>query len=98
MAEEMHLDLDNTEKAVPRQTARYAFIAVSGLVVLFGCATQQLAVDPTGQAPVCAVKAGDRQSYWNERVARLDGALVVLAGECPARPNSEGGAGGSGGM
>jgi hypothetical protein len=94
----MHLDLDNTEKAAPRQTARYGFIAVSGLVVLFGCATQQLAVDPAGQAPVCAVKAGDRQSYWNERAARLDGALVVLAGECPARPNSEGGAGGSGGM
>jgi hypothetical protein len=47
----MHLDLDNTEKA-PQQAARYAFIAVSGL----------------------------------------------LAGECPARPNSEGGAGGSGGM
>jgi hypothetical protein len=94
----MSLDLDDAEQAVRRQAARHAFIAVSGLVGLFGCATQQLAVDPAGQAPVCAVKAGERQSYWNERAARLDGALVVLAGECPARPNSEGGAGGSGGM
>jgi hypothetical protein len=98
MAEEMHLHLENVEKAAPRQAARYAFIAVSGLVLLSGCATQQVAAYPEGQAPVCAVKAGDRQSYWNERAARLDGALVVLAGECPARPNSEGGAGGSGGM
>ena len=83
---------------------RYPFIAGCGLLVLFGCAPQQLAAYreaeayPEEQRVVCAVKAGDRQSYWNERTARLDGALVVLAGECPARPNSEGGAGGSGGM
>ena len=48
-------------------------------------------------APVCAVKAGAKQSYWNECQARRDGALVILTGECPAQPNSEGG-GGSGGM
>ena len=53
---------------------------------------------PDGQALVCAVKAGQRQSYWNDGVAQRDGAMVLLAGECPAPPNSEGGVGGSGGM
>jgi hypothetical protein len=67
-------------------------------LVLLGCAPQQLAVNRSDQAPVCAVKAGNRQSYWNEAVARRDGAIVLLAGECPTPPNSEGGVGGSGGM
>ena len=49
-------------------------------------------------APVCAVKAGTRQSYWNACRASWDGATIVLAGECPASPNSDGGGGGSGGM
>jgi len=49
-------------------------------------------------APVCAVKAGTRQSYWNACQASRDGATIVLAGECPASPNSDGGGGGSGGM
>ena len=66
--------------------------------LLLGCAPQQLAVKPNGQALVCAVKAGQRQSYWNDGVAQCDGAMVLLAGECPAPPNSEGGVGGSGGM
>jgi hypothetical protein len=44
------------------------------------------------------VKTGERQSYWTDAAARRDGAVVLLAGECPARPNSEGGGGGSGGM
>ena len=78
---------------------RYPGLAVFGLPMLLGCAPQQVAVVPAaGQAPVCAVRAGDRQSYWNEQAARRDGAFILLAGECPARPNSEGGAGGSGGM
>jgi len=76
---------------------RYLMLSLAASV-LFGCVPQQLAVKPNGQAPVCAVKAGQRQSYWNEAVARGDGAIVLLAGECPAPPNSEGGVGGSGGM
>jgi hypothetical protein len=44
------------------------------------------------------VKAGERQSYWTEEAARRDGAMILLDGECPTRPNSEGGGGGSGGM
>jgi hypothetical protein len=94
----MHNYPPHTQRAAPRLVPRYSLIAVAGLVVLSGCAAQQVAVSPAGEAPVCAVKAGERQSYWNERAAWLDGALVVLTGECPARPNSEGGAGGSGGM
>jgi hypothetical protein len=40
-------------------------------------------------APVCAVKDGIKQSYWNECLARRDGALVVRTGECP-NPRSPG--------
>jgi hypothetical protein len=76
---------------------RHAALAFAALLLL-GCAPQQLAANVNEGAPVCAVKAGQRQSYWNEEAARRDGALVVLAGECPAQPNSEGGGGGSGGM
>jgi hypothetical protein len=75
----------------------YSVLLVAAMLLL-GCAPQQLAVNPNSQAPVCAVKAGQRQSYWNEAVARRDGAMVLLSGECPAPPNSEGGVGGSGGM
>jgi hypothetical protein len=75
---------------------RYSFIAISGLLVLFGCAPQQLAAYreaeayPEEQGVVCAAKASDRQNYWNERAAQLNGALVIFNGECPAEPNSEG--------
>jgi hypothetical protein len=76
---------------------RYSVIAASGLLVLFGCAPAlQPAAYREGQAcpqergVVCAVKAGDRQNYWNERAAQLNGALVIFQGECPAAPNSEG--------
>ncbi len=40
-------------------------------------------------APVCAVKDGMKQSYWNECLARRDGALVLRIGECPT-PRSPG--------
>jgi hypothetical protein len=74
-------------------------IGLSALLVLLGCVTQPpVAASANAQLPVCAVKRGERQSYWSERAAQLDGAFVVLAGECPAQPNSEGGAGGAGGM
>jgi hypothetical protein len=76
---------------------RYSLIAVSGLLMLSGCATasqptahRQGDAYPEEQGVVCAVKAGDRQNYWNERAAQLNGALVIFKGECPAEPNSEG--------
>ena len=76
---------------------RYLMIAASGLLVLFGCtAAPQLTADRQGDAypeergVVCAVKAGDRQNYWSEQAAQLNGALVIFRGECPAQPNNEG--------
>ena len=82
------------------RAARASFMALSNLLVLLGCVAQppQLAASSNGQGTVCAVKNADRQSYWTEQAARLDGAFVVLTGECPSRPNSEGGAGSAGGM
>jgi hypothetical protein len=38
---------------------------------------------PPGAAIVCAVKAGQRQSYWSEQAAVADGAMVLYKGECP---------------
>ena len=73
---------------------RHWLTAISALLTLLGCTTQQVAISPEGRAPVCAVKAGERQSYWNERTARLDGAVVMFPGECPTRPNSDGGGAG----
>ena len=76
---------------------RHPLIAASGLLVLFGCApAPQPAAYRAGQAypgergVVCAVKAGDRQNYWSEQAAQLNGALVIFKGECPAQPNNEG--------
>jgi uncharacterized protein YceK len=76
---------------------RYRLIAASGLLVLSGCAdAPQLTASRQGDAypqeasVVCAVKAGDRQNYWNEQTAQLNGADVVFRGECPAEPNTEG--------
>ena len=92
--------LNSTMPRKRRKEIRYSFIAVSGLLVLTGCATQQTAVYPEGQAypqergVVCAVKAGDRQNYWTARAAQLNGAVVIFTGECPAEPNSEGFSGG----
>ena len=61
-------------------------------------AQSQQATNCNQTAPVCAAKAGTRQSYWNACQAGRDGATVVITGECPASPNSDGGGGGSGGM
>ena len=72
-------------------------VASSGLLLLVGCAaTPQLTAYRQSDAylqeagVVCAVKAGDRQNYWSERAAQLNGALVIFRGECPAAPNNEG--------
>ena len=76
---------------------RYSFIAASGLLLLSGCAAapqltayRQSDAYPEEQGVVCAVKAGDRQNYWTERDALMNGAVVVYQGECPAEPNNEG--------
>ena len=33
-------------------------------------------------APVCALKDGNKQSYWNECLAARDGAQLLYPGEC----------------
>jgi hypothetical protein len=64
-------------------------IGVAVAAVLSLCVGAARAEPPTATncaqtAPVCAVKAGTRQSYWNACQANRDGAIIVLAGECPA--------------
>src|ERR1700680_4871576 len=73
---------------IRRKAMRYRLIAASGLLVLSGCAdAPQLTASRQGDAypqeanVVCAVKAGDRQNYWNEQAAQLNGAVVVFRGE-----------------
>jgi len=47
---------------------------------------QQPAVCPETRAPVCAIKFGQRLTYWNACKARADRADVVSEGEfCPTR-------------
>ena len=88
------------DTAASTRVGRSSVAVLSIVFTVLGCAAQppQVAASGNAQLPVCAVKGGDRQSYWSEQAARRDGAFVVLAGECPSRPNSEGGAGGAGGM
>src|SRR5437899_993678 len=85
------------EAAARRKAMRYWLIAATGLLVLSGCAPapQRTAYReghayPGERGVVCAVKAGDRQNYWSEQAAQLNGALVIFKGECPAQPNNEG--------
>jgi len=33
-------------------------------------------------APVCALKDGNKQSYWNECLAARDGTQLLYPGEC----------------
>ena len=50
--------------------------------------TQPPAVCPPVVALVCAAKAGQRQTYWNECLAQRDGAIIFSAGDCPDRPGN----------
>ena len=66
---------------------RLSSIAALALVALAGNAAVQPPAPPPcpeGTTIVCAVKAGEMQSYWNACDARRDGALVMSPGECPA--------------
>jgi hypothetical protein len=38
---------------------------------------------PPAAGTVCAVKYGEKRSYWNEQAALADGAYVLSVGECP---------------
>ena len=62
-------------------------------------AMQQAVVCAPVTAIVCGAVGGQLQSYWNECLARRDGAIVVSTGECPDRSSGGvGGGGGAGGM
>ena len=58
-----------------------ASLMVLGLVAqLAGTAASP---PPAAAGIVCAVKAGEKRSYWNEQAALSDGAYVLSVGECP---------------
>ena len=74
---------------------RISSVSAFTLVLLIGNAAaappaRQPAACPEGQTIVCAVKAGEMQSYWNVCDAKRDGALVMSAGECPAGTHESG--------
>ena len=77
---------------------RYAPIAIFGLIGLVSHAAVAQQAQPTGRfgmGIVCARKAGEERSYWNEQDALRDGAAVLLhAGDC--WPRQQGGSGGGG--
>jgi len=51
--------------------------------------TQRPEVCPPSTTIVCGVVAGQRQSYWNECLARRDGAIFITPGECAKRRSYE---------
>jgi hypothetical protein len=68
-----------------RSTFRIAVAAVAVLLVsvMATRAQQPPASCAPVTAPVCAIKNGTKQSYWNACLAARDGAPVVRTGECP---------------
>jgi hypothetical protein len=68
-----------------RSTFRIAVAALAALLlsVMTARAQQPPANCAPVTAPVCALKNGTRQSYWNECLAARDSAQVIRVGECP---------------
>jgi hypothetical protein len=67
-----------------RRTFRTAIVAVAVLLLpIFGSRAQQQPPAACAQvAPVCALKDGNKQSYWNVCLAARDGAQLLYPGEC----------------
>jgi hypothetical protein len=60
-------------------------IAAAALLLLSGMASRAQAPQPANcaqVAPVCAVKNGYRQTYWNACLAARDAAEFLYIGEC----------------
>jgi hypothetical protein len=60
-------------------------IVATALLLLPVMATRAQAPQPVNcaqVAPVCALKNGTRQTYWNTCLAARDGADLLYAGEC----------------
>jgi hypothetical protein len=66
-----------------RRTFRTAIVAIVLLLPILGSRAQQQPPAACAQAaPVCALKDGNKQSYWNVCLAARDGAQILYAGEC----------------
>jgi hypothetical protein len=59
-----------------------AAIALLFLPVLASPAQQAPPAACAQVAPVCALKDGNKQSYWNECLAARDAAQLLYPGEC----------------
>jgi hypothetical protein len=57
-------------------------IAVFLVPVMAGRAQQPQPPDCAQNAPVCALKEGARQTYWNACLAARDGAQFLNVGDC----------------
>jgi hypothetical protein len=76
-----------------RSTLRTAITAIVVLLLPLIASRAQLPppqpADCAAVAPVCALKIGSKQNYWNSCLAARDGAELLYAGECriPRSPN-----------
>jgi hypothetical protein len=76
-----------------RSTLRTAIAAIAVLLLALIASRAQLPppqpADCAAVAPVCALKIGSKQTYWNSCLAARDGAELLYAGECriPRSPN-----------
>ncbi|HEY4469626.1 MAG TPA: hypothetical protein VGN21_00560 [Stellaceae bacterium] len=59
-----------------------AALATLFLPVVATDAQQPVPPECAQSAPVCALKNGSRQTYWNTCLATRDGAELMYAGEC----------------
>jgi hypothetical protein len=68
-----------------RRTFRIGAAAIAFLFLsVLASRAQQAPAAPCAPvvAPVCALKDGNKQSYWNECLAARDGAQLLYPGEC----------------
>jgi hypothetical protein len=67
-----------------RRIFRTAIVAVAVLLlpILGSRAQPQQSANCAQVAPVCALKDGNKQSYWNVCLAARDGAQLLYPGEC----------------
>ena len=66
------------------RTLRTSIAALAMLVLPLVAADAQQPVPPecAVNAPVCGLKNGSRQTYWNACLAARDNAELLNAGEC----------------
>jgi len=67
-----------------RSTFRTGLIAIAVFLVpvMAGRAQQPQPPNCTQNAPVCTLKNGSRQTYWNACLAARDAAEFLYPGEC----------------